>query len=296
MNVLKLINPPKIIMNYMAFAKISRALDNHDIEFTFLGPVELDGNNYRIKDIYFPPQENTSTTTEITEEEMIEWSQELGPEIANSLRFYGHSHVNMATNPSGTDLKTVEEFIQQYQLCIQFIVNKRWEIFLKLFDSSRFIIEKMPLYVEKEGILLEILGKNSYKVVSLSQEITINENGVYETDKIKWNIFEGDVRFKLTEEERQEIKNSYDMLLKAESEPAKDTWTHPGPYSYTTPKALNTLPEYEACMKCRVYTRANELKFNEEIYKIRICNKCADMLDRAKQSTTDSTKKGKFKR
>lgn len=89
--------------------------------------------NGKIVDLYLPDQVLTSTTAEIDEDAMMQFLSEIP---TNELKYWEldwHSHVNMPTNPSGTDKSNYEEQAEARgnKQFVAMIVNKSESIWVK---------------------------------------------------------------------------------------------------------------------------------------------------------------------
>lgn len=146
----------KIEVNFTAEAYEQMfALINHfESEVAWEGCVErLDRTHFRINKIVLYPQEVTGATVDTDEGEYATWRMTLPDEIFNSLFFQGHSHVNMATNPSGTDIadqwRTIEH-LQPTDFQIFMIWNKRHEFYVRVVDMANNVI------YEKEDCIVTV--------------------------------------------------------------------------------------------------------------------------------------------
>ena len=107
-----------------------------------------------IKDILVYPQEVTSVTVSADEEKYGLWMHQLPDEIFNNLRGHGHSHVNMGTSPSGTDLSFYQKILEQLgptDYYIFFIVNKTGDINVIYYDMEQ------GLLYEKDDVIVDVL-------------------------------------------------------------------------------------------------------------------------------------------
>jgi hypothetical protein len=98
---------------------------------------------YYIKNVLVYPQKVTGTFVDVDEVKYAEWSLQLEDEIYNNLRFQGHSHVNMGVSPSGTDLNTYQNFLDQLNkddFYIFMILNKRSEFNIMVYDYKQDIL------------------------------------------------------------------------------------------------------------------------------------------------------------
>ncbi|MBX9685090.1 MAG: hypothetical protein K2X27_00235 [Candidatus Obscuribacterales bacterium] len=104
---------PRVILSRRSFALITLYVEIAQQEVGWLGTVRrLPSGDFFIENCFLFKQEVHETETEISNEGLSELSMELlngdtsGPEEewdVNKLRFWGHSHVRMGTNPSPTD-------------------------------------------------------------------------------------------------------------------------------------------------------------------------------------------------
>lgn len=111
-------------------------------EVGWLGTTEVEGRNIIITDVMLFDQEVHSTTTEITPEGLSKFATELmkkpdGMEIWNSIKVWGHSHVNMHVSPSGQDNAQMRVFSQGgHPWFLRIIANKKGDLKVDLFDYA----------------------------------------------------------------------------------------------------------------------------------------------------------------
>lgn len=107
---------PRIRVSDIAYEKMLLYVDIASKEVGWLGTVSVQPSNiYLIEDVFLLKQQVHGTETEISNEGLQELATELlarpnGEEIWNNIRFWGHSHVNMGTNPSSTDNSQMDIF------------------------------------------------------------------------------------------------------------------------------------------------------------------------------------------
>ncbi|MBX9686179.1 MAG: hypothetical protein K2X27_05725 [Candidatus Obscuribacterales bacterium] len=143
---------PKIIMSRRAYTLMAIYVELGSQEVGWMGTAyrQPDGN-FRIEDVFLFKQTVSPTQTKISGEGISELSMQLvmtqgdaGIEACNNLRFWGHSHVNMDTHPSGTDEATMvkRSFGRSDLFCFQNdhvpfairgIFNKRGKAYFSLF-------------------------------------------------------------------------------------------------------------------------------------------------------------------
>ncbi|MBY0547647.1 MAG: hypothetical protein K2W95_10160 [Candidatus Obscuribacterales bacterium] len=108
---------PTIYLSADAFRRMLLFVEIAGKEVGWLGTAEqVAGGDFLIDKVFLLEQEVTATETELSVDgqnklvmELIEQGDQ-GLELANRLRFWGHSHVRMGTWPSFTDERTMERF------------------------------------------------------------------------------------------------------------------------------------------------------------------------------------------
>lgn len=106
---------PTLYISALAYLKMMCYVRDTDTEIAWHGTVQrnIKANWYYIKDVFLYPQKITSVTVDTDQEKYQEWLQNIeDDEIFNNIRFQGHSHVNMGTTPSSTDLTMYNDFLQ----------------------------------------------------------------------------------------------------------------------------------------------------------------------------------------
>lgn len=134
---------PRIGITSDALNKMFTYVDECADEIGWMGSVQELGNNaYLINDVYLFTQEVHATTTEITPEGLSDFASEIlelpdGVDIWNSIKMWGHSHVNMGVTPSGQDDKQMVEFGDiGHDYFIRLIANKKGEMVLDFYNYS----------------------------------------------------------------------------------------------------------------------------------------------------------------
>ena len=102
-------------------------------------------DEYIITDILVPyPQYVTGATVNTEQKEYDMWLfSEENDEVFNSIRFHGHSHVNMATSPSSVDINHWDGIINQLEddmFYIFAIWNKRGDKTVKIYDFAKNVL------------------------------------------------------------------------------------------------------------------------------------------------------------
>jgi len=133
---------PKLVLSSLAYKKQQALVQACDIEIGWLGyvDVEKDGTLY-VSDIFVPKQEVSGTTTDIDEEWLGQYGirlaeTEQGCEQLTKMFYWGHSHVDMGTSPSGTDDKTMGQLGANCPVFIRGIFNKRGAANIAIADYS----------------------------------------------------------------------------------------------------------------------------------------------------------------
>ena len=119
-------------------------------------------DEYVIYDILEPyPQYVTGATVTTDQKEYDQWlySEELDA-VFNDIRFHGHSHVNMPTNPSSVDTNHWDGIIEQLEgdmFYIFAIWNKKGDKTVKIYDFAKNILFDttdidVKLIAEENGI------------------------------------------------------------------------------------------------------------------------------------------------
>lgn len=126
-----------------AWTKMTALLRECSKEVAWHGVAQrVDGekNAYRISDIMVYPQTVGPATVDMDEIAYTKWLIEHdGDERFDHIRFQGHSHVNMATSPSATDMQHQEEILSQLgpeDFYVFAIYNKSLSRDIKIYDMA----------------------------------------------------------------------------------------------------------------------------------------------------------------
>lgn len=178
---------PTVFINAEAYLKMMLYVRDTDIEIAWHGTVERDieHNWYHIKDVFLYPQIIRSTTVDTDQEKYNKWLEELDDETFNALRFQGHSHVNMGTSPSGTDIQMYDNFLQvlpRNDYYMFMILNKRGEFNFYIYDLAKNII------YETEDIDVRIITSET---VDLIRDIKDSKNELCERPTYSYGGYKG---------------------------------------------------------------------------------------------------------
>ncbi len=126
-----------------AWIKMYALVNNFTSEVEWHGTVErIDEFTFLIKDILIFPHEATGSTVTTNQKEYEDWLNDLDDETFNSLRFHGHSHVDMGVFPSGVDTSYRNNVLNNFGtptpetdlFYIFLIANKKGAISAEIYD------------------------------------------------------------------------------------------------------------------------------------------------------------------
>lgn len=123
---------PTVYITPDAYKRMCLYVELAPKEVGWLGTISKRPNgDFLIEEVYLVEQEVTSVETELSVQgaeklvlELLE-AGDPGLDKANKLHFWGHSHVRMGTNPSGTDESTMQRFAREgHEYYVRGIFNK----------------------------------------------------------------------------------------------------------------------------------------------------------------------------
>lgn len=136
----------KLYFSEKAWLKMSAIVDEFDKEVAWHALAYRDDDesedNYYVTDILVYPQTVTASTVTTDQDGYENWLNEKDDETFNHLRFQGHSHVNMATSPSGVDTAFYDAILDGLaddDFYIFMIVNKRGQRTIYIYDYKKNI-------------------------------------------------------------------------------------------------------------------------------------------------------------
>ena len=180
-----------------AYDKMSLYVELCPDEIGWLGYVDKlkDGQGYLITDVFLVDQEVHGATTELSPDAIVKYYNGLDEagreEFLNKCKIWGHSHVNMAPNPSGQDdtqglelSKDVDDFY------IRLITNKKNEYHITFYDKTikaKIITDEIVLY-NPEGVELRkaIQEEINEKVKKKTFSIPITSKPAYSYSNYKY--------------------------------------------------------------------------------------------------------------
>lgn len=148
----------KLIFTEKAYNKMRMLVLESDKEIGWHGFTHRAGNKFYVDDIIVFPQTVTAATVTSDEKLYTDWTLKLTDEEYNKMHFHGHSHVNMATNPSNVDTNYYESKVKNIEDYYIFVImNKSDNTYARIYDFENNI------YYEKDDIEI-IRPMDKYKV------------------------------------------------------------------------------------------------------------------------------------
>ena len=157
-----------------AWNKLTALVREFSTEVEWHGCVNrLSESEFEIYDIIVPPHVVTGATVTADYTKYGEWLNGLEDDVFNYLHFHGHSHVNMACNPSETDMKYRQDVVTQLPVpqkdnedsfYIFLIFNKRGEWTGEIYDLKYNALYEtgdidIDVYTEDNGYLSEFIAE-----------------------------------------------------------------------------------------------------------------------------------------
>lgn len=149
---------PEIFISHKAMAKILYYVAESSKEIAWLGLVERtdwtdDSITLLVTEVYAPKQEVSAAAADISDEGVIQYAEKLLEEKkdVNTIRYWGHSHVNMGVTESSTDMDTFKEHIENLpegDMYIMSIHNKQGVIRCHVYLGNGTYAENVDLKVE----------------------------------------------------------------------------------------------------------------------------------------------------
>ena len=169
----------RICFTPTAWAKMTTLVARYNTEVQWHGLVRrISEFEFEVYDIIVPPHEVTGTTVVSDYKPYSEWLNSLDDETFTSVKFHGHSHVNMSVSPSGTDEKYRLDLVTQLPkpvngmdvFYIFFIINKSHEWSAEIYDFTNNALYAtsdiaIDTIFDKEGHGLEEYIAEAKKVV-----------------------------------------------------------------------------------------------------------------------------------
>lgn len=178
-----------IVFETLAFTKMYALIQDCSDEVAWHGVAKRSTENnseFIISDIMVYPQEVTSATVDTDQIKYQTWLYSFDDDTFNNIRMQSHSHVNMGTSPSATDLTHQEKILSMCDnnmFYIFMIWNKRMEHTVKIFD-----LENNTLYEDKDIDIL--VGDNSFDIKGFledSRKLVVKKTYTYNSGNSLYN-------------------------------------------------------------------------------------------------------------
>lgn len=176
---------PTIYIKDSAYLKMMLYIRDTDTEIAWHGTVERDKERcaYVINNVFLYPQKLNHATVETDQDKYNSWLENLPDEQFNNMRFQGHSHVDFAPSPSGTDLNYYNNILQtlpENDYYIFMIMNKKGETTFLIYDLAENCI------YETEDIDVQIFTGDT---VDLFKDIKEDKDKYCEKPTITFNNY-----------------------------------------------------------------------------------------------------------
>lgn len=167
----------RIAISPVAYLKMTALVQEFNSEVAWHGTVERDGDLFRITDIFVYPQEVDGASVYPDHVKYNAWIDDFEDEVFNKLHFHGHSHVNMSTSPSCTDLgfqNDVLKGLQKDGFYIFVIWNKRGEYTFRVYDlAANSLYENADIDFYVEGFDYEEVISEAKKLVNPMRAVSV---------------------------------------------------------------------------------------------------------------------------
>lgn len=159
---------PTLYIEPKAMIKMRHIIQECKEEVGWLGSIKELDKDFILEDVFIFEQEVHAATCEITPDGLDKFANEVlalpnGIELINSLKFWGHSHVNMSIYPSGQDDNQLKDFAGENKYYFRAIGNKKDELKIDFIDyesNLAYININYELYVPGIQEELESLKKD----------------------------------------------------------------------------------------------------------------------------------------
>lgn len=162
------VKKPIVYMMAPTYLKMLQYVMLSDNEIAWRGTVERKKHIFFIKDVFLYPQKVTGATVQEDPDKGQKWSDALPTTTYNTMRFQGHSHVNMAAFWSGTDKADQHAHLQELlddDYYIFAVMNKKQEILVEVYDLAQNVI------FEKEDVTFKVFLNKDTTISAIKTEI-----------------------------------------------------------------------------------------------------------------------------
>lgn len=166
---------PKVYFTPVAYLKMNALISTCDKEIAWHGYVDvLAEHTYLIHDIVCYPQKVAGAAVDSDDDKYGAWLQSVPNDKIKSLRFQGHSHVNMGVSPSCTDVENwhnLSKLVRADGYYIFCIANKKGNIEFHLADKKLGV-----MFEPKEIDYAVVIGDDFDTTLKVWADNTIEEN------------------------------------------------------------------------------------------------------------------------
>lgn len=177
----------KLRFTERAWLKMTVLVSSFDSEIGWHGLAyrsEDEADTFVVDDILIYPQKVTSTTVSPDQIEYQTWLMGQPDEIFHNIRFQGHSHVNMAVNPSSVDTAFYDEILSQLSdsmFYIFLVINKRGEKHIRIYDMANNI------FYGTKDVDVEVMSEVGVEAILADAKQKVTKE-VYQTPKAAANV------------------------------------------------------------------------------------------------------------
>lgn len=164
---------PIIYMTASTYLKMTEYVAQCDTEIAWHGTVKRGTGDKKhlffIKNVFLYPQKIAAATVQVDDTKYTQWTDSLDADTFNTMRFQGHSHVNMNTFYSSTDEENKRAFLNDLlddDFYIFLVTNKRKEHNFEIYDLAQNII------FEKNDIEFRVYLDDSITLDVIKSEMT----------------------------------------------------------------------------------------------------------------------------
>lgn len=179
--------------------KMELYCDLSEGEIGWLGSVEkIEGEGFLITDCFLLKQEVHATTTEIDPTALLELWEATPEEDRPKIKMWGHSHVQMSTNPSGQDDDQMDYFKDGNPWFIRLITNKRREYYIDVYDYDKGI----KVHMDQSDLLTFNPGREERKAAiekEIEEKVSKKEVHIFKDDPEEETDYDWGFIDKLTE-------------------------------------------------------------------------------------------------